>query len=154
MARKRKKKWRNKRKTGGCSAKVAEIYGARNDLLWKLGFVDYKQYLRSKIWKNIRARQLEAEPNCYACGKPANQVHHGEYTEANLTGATLDGLYSVTAGCHKKAEMTRDGFKRSPYEATAELRRMKKYYLSRKKVPRGATRYVTVVVRNLSNQGS
>lgn len=80
-------------------------YQYRDSLISKLGYANYNHYLQSKMWKRIRKRVLERDEYvCYVCTKEANQVHHRTYTEDNIFGIKLDGMISICAGCHKKAE--------------------------------------------------
>lgn len=89
-------------------------YDKRNVILVQLGYDNYAQYLRSDKWKCIRMRTLSRdEATCVICGKKANTVHHLEYSEENLSGADLTGLYSLCAGCHRQVEITANGKKRS-----------------------------------------
>lgn len=103
-----------------------EAYAERNAILRELGFRDYREYLRSKLWKSIRERKLAQDPECYGCfrneDKAIMQVHHGAYTAANLRGETLTDLWTVCSRCHKYIEVTKSGHKRNPEDATDELR--------------------------------
>lgn len=106
-------------------------YARRNEILHQLGFKSYKHYLRDPLWAEIRARKLKQDPYCYGCSKPAQQVHHEHYSEAVLLGETLGGLYSICKRCHQYIEITRDGYKRTPQQATAILKRIHRIYNSR-----------------------
>src|SRR5688572_14287454 len=108
-------------------------YTRRNELLLELGFLNYRQYLRSKLWKEIRSRKMKLDVECFGCGKKAAQVHHGEYHVRNLTGSTLEDLYSVCKRCHRWIEFTRAGHKRTPEQATGELRRIRRIRIGRKR---------------------
>ncbi len=101
-------------------------YAARNKLIRRLGFKSYDDYLNSILWKSIRAAKLEINPECYACGGKATQVHHGRYTLLNLTGGNLFYLVSVCGNCHEMAEFHRSGAKVGPRVATKQLKRMRK----------------------------
>jgi hypothetical protein len=109
-------------------------YFRRNEILWDLGFKSYRQYLRSSIWTDIRKKKLQHDPHCYGCGKPARQVHHETYTREILLGETMDGLYSICKRCHLWIEFTKSGDKRSPKDATDELKRIHWQYLGRPRV--------------------
>ena len=112
-----------------------EEYTERNLLLAELGFKDYKAYLRSRLWKSIRARKLETNPECYVCdrdeGNAVMQVHHSAYTRENLLGESPEHLWSLCARCHKWIEITRGGYKRNPTDATKEMFRIRKLALQR-----------------------
>lgn len=96
-------------------------YERRNENLLILGFKDYAQYCRSKLWKSIRDSRIANEPRCYGCGRPAVQVHHTRYTKEVLAGESTDGLYSICKRCHWYCEFTKSGKKRSPADATKHL---------------------------------
>lgn len=103
-------------------------YTRRNEIILLLGFSSYRAYLRSPLWKEIRTKKLKRDPQCFGCGRRAQQVHHGDYTMDNLTGASESELYSVCKMCHRWSEFTKNGHKRNPQEATAELRRVRRLY--------------------------
>ena len=113
-----------------------EVYAERNDLLRELGFKDYKTYLRSSLWKGIRQRKLELDPNCYGCDRNDStailQIHHSAYTRENLTGNSLEHLWTLCDRCHRWCEVTRAGYKRDPFQATKEMFRVRKLMLSRR----------------------
>lgn len=108
-------------------------YTQRNEILRALGFRDYKMYLRSDLWKEIRAKQIEAYPECYGCGRGDDritlQVHHGAYTVENLMGLAFKDLYTICARCHKWIEITPKGYKRNPEQATKELHKIRGKYV-------------------------
>ncbi len=112
-----------------------EEYAERNEILLSLGFRDYKAYGRSDLWKGIRARKLAINPACYVCERSSGviiQVHHGHYDESNLTGKTLDGLFTLCASHHHWIEITPKGYKRNPEDATKEMFRIRKLWLAMK----------------------
>lgn len=88
-------------------------YQKRNEFLKTLGYKSYYEYLKSPLWKKIRARQLKKHPQCKFCNKPASQVHHKIYTELNLTGKSSGYLISICRPCHQKIETNEDGKKYS-----------------------------------------
>jgi hypothetical protein len=110
-------------------------YNSRNALLRGMGYQTYTHYLRSQLWKSIRGKKLARDKTCYACGRTARQVHHSEYSFANLSGQSERGLYSVCKGCHRRAEFTRTGRKRTPVQATDMLRRWRRLRIKRRRVP-------------------
>jgi len=114
-----------------------EAYVERNELLLEMGFKDYKTYLRSNLWKNIRERKLAIDPNCYVCERGSAtaliQVHHGVYHRSNLTGESLDDLWTLCASHHKWIEVSRCGYKRNPEDATKEMFRIRKLFLNLRK---------------------
>ena len=132
-----------------------EEYEDRNILLAKLGFKDYKVYLRSSLWKSIRERKIEIDPDCYACEKDADhaqiQIHHGKYTEKNLTGESLDDLYTLCSRCHRWCEVSKTGFKRTPKQATIEMHKIRKMMIKRKQW-RPDGRAVNIITRLTLNR--
>mgnify|MGYP001607419403 CR=1 FL=1 len=113
------------------SADAAAAYMERNDFLEDLGFKNYLVYLRGTLWKSIRHDKLAKDPECYGCGRGANQVHHGKYTLENLSGLSDEHLFSLCGRCHKWIEITKDWVKRSPTAATEELERVRARYFRR-----------------------
>lgn len=115
-----------------------DVYAERNLLLAQLGYKNYDAYLRSSEWKEIRARKLAQDPNCFGCNRNADkatmQVHHGAYTQENLSGAALTDLWTVCSRCHRYIEVTSHGYKRTPEQATDELRRIRRLRLHRARV--------------------
>ena len=89
----------------------------RAKTLKRMGFTSYTDYIRSPLWRAIRAAKLEADPLCEICGKSkAQSVHHLRYNEATLRGKNVRTLVSVCNSCHYKIEFKADGEKRT-YEA-------------------------------------
>jgi hypothetical protein len=86
-------------------------YGYRDENLLRMGFSSYRAYLKSELWKDIRARVLARAPDglCEKCKRaPATQVHHRSYDPATLAGTTIDSLTKTCARCHTKAERPDD----------------------------------------------
>ena len=81
---------------------------------WKsLGFASYSDYLKSDLWKGIRARVLKcANGRCCCCNAIAFEVHHDVYSEENLSGRSLNGLFAICRKCHQTIEFTESGRKR------------------------------------------
>lgn len=78
----------------------------RNFVLAQYGYKDYNAYLRSDLWRTIRAKVL-LNGKC-VCGKKPNQVHHKTYTEANLLGETTRGLIALCGDCHYGIEFSEE----------------------------------------------
>lgn len=68
----------------------------------KLGFSGYKQYLKSKLWMEIRIRVLDEKGGVCRCGRLATEVHHEKYTQDNLSGLSLDYMHPICKACHKE----------------------------------------------------
>lgn len=111
-------------------------YNKRNIILEELGFTDYQEYLKSNLWKSIRAKVLPSK--CCCCRKKASQVHHSKYTFENLSGKSIEHLHPICLGCHQKIEFTKKGIKRSLHDAEKARRKLaksKKPNLPRKRNP-------------------
>jgi hypothetical protein len=87
-------------------------YSQRDKILSKMGYSTYAAYLESSLWSNIRNGVMSAcGRRCCACKKKANQVHHSEYTEANLSGDSTAGLHPICHKCHSIIEFDDTGQK-------------------------------------------
>lgn len=96
-------------------------YDDRNAILRAMGYLDYRAYLGSLRWVEIRKRAFRAKGSkCVLCGGKTTQIHHESYTEAVLAGIDLGPLHPICVPCHKAIETTPDGWKRS-FEETAEI---------------------------------
>jgi len=97
-------------------------YHERNKNLAKLGFLNYREYLRSNLWRSLRKDAFRIfGKKCIRCRGKANQIHHRSYTYEALQGLWPKHLVPVCARCHKFAEYRDDGSKRSPGEANSLL---------------------------------
>lgn len=101
-----------------------EQYQLRDDLLQKIGFQCYADYLASDLWRGIRNRFLSRHPSCAVCSKRACQVHHAKYTLATLNGKDDRWLISVCRGCHLASEVDESGRKRSWIDSQKEMLRL------------------------------
>lgn len=134
--------------------RAQQAYEKRGRLLRELGFDSYKTYLSSPLWHSIRAKVLVGGVKCYGCPGKANQVHHGRYTRENLSGTSLRYLYPICRDCHERIEFERGKKKsnsrhlrkRSPEEATKQLRRLRPK-APRKTKPLTASVFVDGVAR-------
>lgn len=92
--------------------KSRELAAKRDKALFDLGFASYRDYLRSDLWKAIRAAVLETTPKCELCDSKAQHVHHLRYTRQSLTARARWALVAICAECHRKVEFDEDGRKR------------------------------------------
>lgn len=90
-------------------------------ILRRLGYRSYKDYLSSSLWISIRSKFLSIHTVCACCDKPANTVHHRNYTEDTLTGKSLQALIALCKGCHYRIEFT-NGKKLSLAQANKKLK--------------------------------
>lgn len=101
-----------------------EFYRQRNNILRRLGYPSYQDYLASPLWQDIRSRVFGRDKHlCCCCRKRATSVHHAKYTEENLTGKTLDGLTSICVPCHRAIEFKTNGKKRLTSKKVAQALR-------------------------------
>lgn len=96
-------------------------YGLRNQLLRRLGYPTYEDYLAGDRWRDVKAAVLAAEPACVVCGAEPYTVHHCKYTEATLLSRKgHPALVPVCRRCHQAIEMDA-GRKVGVYEALTRL---------------------------------
>lgn len=95
---------------GGSCAKIRTFdlgweitlgYAARDKVLLELGFESYAEYLKSDLWKRVRAKVFACRGNrCWLCDQKATQVHHKSYTRRILLGKKFKGLMPICGKCH------------------------------------------------------
>ena len=95
-------------------------YEARNKFLLELKFKDYKSYLKSKLWKRVRAKVFKKKGcACEVCHAYATEIHHSRYHKNDLLGRNLKFLHPLCRECHENIEF--DGEKKlSLKEAVAK----------------------------------
>jgi hypothetical protein len=82
------------------------------DALRLLKFESYADYLKSALWKHVRARVFKVNgTQCFLCPKPADAVHHRKYTGLTLIGEHLHLLCPICNGCHRMIEFDVNGEK-------------------------------------------
>lgn len=80
-------------------------YAYRDENLKRLGYVSYRHYLCSGLWRAIRERVLARDRwMCGCCGREANSVHHRAYDPKTLSGECLHALSAVCRRCHQQIE--------------------------------------------------
>ena len=70
----------------------------------RLGYFNYRDYLKSDLWKNIRHRvKLKYDYKCCMkhCDKRAYAVHHVSYDYATMSGKNLMHLKPLCKDCHE-----------------------------------------------------
>jgi hypothetical protein len=104
--------------------RLKNTYQERSLHLAALGFLSYKAYLGSKLWKTIRTRVLDQfNYRCEYCSNEATQVHHSSYDMATLKGETLKHLHPVCNTCHEQGEYFTNKDKATPHQATIQMQR-------------------------------
>lgn len=88
-------------------------YVARNQLIARMGFPKYEDYLASPLWKSIRARvYAEKGRTCLRCELArATQIHHTSYDETTMRGEVLDCLIPICEDCQTRASNEHDKHK-------------------------------------------
>ena len=72
----------------------------RGAVLKNMGFANYKKYLNSPLWEEIRSKKIREEAKCANCESQENlQVYHNVYTEETLKGASQYGLVVLCEKC-------------------------------------------------------
>lgn len=100
-------------------------YASRNDILRNLGYDSYSDYLTSPTWNAIREHILSATPDCLACGSPATQIHHIDYSKQTLLGNNHQSLVALCRTCHEHIEFDAEyGNKRSLEHANITLEQL------------------------------
>lgn len=94
-----------------CGKLMTDPYKNRDMILEDLGYDDYRDYLKSDLWAEIRDQILkDSKYTCICCGDDWHyktlvmQVHHMVYTKENLSGESIYGLVAICRSCHVKAE--------------------------------------------------
>lgn len=63
---------------------------------------EYKEYLKSDRWKELRLLRLEKDNfKCRDCGNEANEVHHTSYNNIN-TPWEIHEIISLCHNCHER----------------------------------------------------
>ncbi len=101
----------------------SSAYKARGFTLKEMGFRDYREYLKSRIWSGIRQQVASrCGRRCEACQTPGiEEFHHLRYDKSVLDGSDISGVIGLCAFCHDHAEF-KDGHKVDLDEANARLR--------------------------------
>ena len=101
-------------------------YTSRDKILRDLGFDNYKAYLNSFLWREIRTKvRLQKGSSCFVCGDYATDTHHNRYAKADLTGETINNIIPVCRKCHNDAEH-RNGKKNTLRRAKKKLDAMRR----------------------------
>jgi hypothetical protein len=98
-------------------------YEIRANALKELGFRDYNEYLKSRVWSGIRQQvTARCERRCEACLTPGvEEFHHLRYDKAVLDGSDISGILALCSFCHDHAEF-KEGHKVDLVEANQRLR--------------------------------
>lgn len=102
--------------------RIGTAYATRDEVLIRMGFGSYAEYLESPFWKAIRDAKLAVDPNCELCDVPATEVHHLSYRRGALSGKKRHALVSICRKCHHRVEIRPGGSKRN-FEGVLKMTR-------------------------------
>ena len=109
---------------------TGEDYRTRQLILLELGFSNYKDYLASSLWREIRQKVYKEKGNgCFLCGLPATELHHNRYHRNDLTGKKIKFINPVCRECHQSIEFQQDGSKSTVKQAKKSFRKTRKMFL-------------------------
>lgn len=92
-----------------------------------MGFRSYGEYLRSDLWKRVKAKMFERKGRrCFLCNDPAYTGHHNRYREDDLNGNCIRFLQPICRRCHDEIERWSDGTKTEFYEARQRYNRARR----------------------------
>lgn len=101
-------------------------YWPRNEVLQKLGFRNYAEYLRSDLWAEIRRNVFAVKGHrCELCKEDADECHHELYDEDILDGRCLRYIWPICHCCHVSIEFLPDGTKRDLEDVQRVFRRLR-----------------------------
>lgn len=93
----------NKDKEKKASNTRAGVSENRSTLIRRAGFDSFDQYKESSRFRDIVTRCLiKNKHKCHFCKDKASAIAYSFYTQGNINGGDLDGLYSVCRFCDYK----------------------------------------------------
>lgn len=107
-------------------------YVSRNKWVQHLGFIDYRDYLHSDLWKSIRDNIFMIKGNkCYLCQDHATELHHNRYYLNDLNGKKIKYINPICRICHEKIEFI-DGQKATLKQAKNLFKKNRKQRKSKR----------------------
>jgi len=106
-----RKSLKEQRRVRVLSRLVRICYKERNQNLKILGYVSYRDYLKSSLWQSIRERVFAISKRCFVCGESGKEVHHFGYGLEVLKGKDIAKLKCICRNCHQNAEFRTTGDK-------------------------------------------
>jgi hypothetical protein len=93
--------------------------------------MNYKEFLSTVFWADIRDAKFKINPRCERCGESRwIQVHHKFYRKESFYSVQIGDLETLCRPCHEKEhginQKPKKGPKQLAKEARAELRRIEK----------------------------
>ena len=87
------------------------------DILLKLGYHSYAQYLKSSLWQHItKLVKKRFNYKCMLCGKPSTCVHHTTYYQEVMAGNSIESLAALCENCHTDIHFFPNGKKRRSFK--------------------------------------
>jgi hypothetical protein len=115
-------------------------FSKRNRILRTNAIDSYDVFLRSDIWKKIRALFNKKRINnpywqsCHGCTSKINlQLHHMRYKNINLTKVTLNNIIPLCNLCHKQLHLISRAKNISFKLALRELKKQYEIKMDRRK---------------------
>lgn len=71
-------------------------------------------FYRSSVWRSLRARKLQLNPNCFVCGSKGTVVDHINRIEAGGEKLDMNNLQTMCDHCHnqKRAREKNEKYKK------------------------------------------
>ena len=122
---------------------------ARDSILKQRGYASYRHYLRSDEWNSVRQRAFSIlGRKCCCCPKKATQIHHSQYTEANLvpkpSAEEIERtMHPICRKCHEKIHFKKGQFRlmpRSRHSLKQKVRNREKATGKKRSIPKGQAR--------------
>ncbi|TSA24390.1 HNH endonuclease [bacterium] len=102
----------------------------------------YKEYRKSKEWKDLKKLALERANNtCEICGKSAQVVHHRSYP-SNFKDDNLDNLQVLCKDCHYKIHKKQIEYKKKKALFSESILSSKQHFRIEVKEARNQSKYV------------
>lgn len=112
---------------GQSKERNGQNYLSRWHNLKALGFKDYREYLASDLWREVRAKVFHAKGSiCYLCPNPATELHHNRYHTNDLTGKRMKYIHPICRSCHERIEFVGVGQKAAVGQAKKSFKKLRK----------------------------
>lgn len=107
-------KWCAKcRKENTASTRAGRDYDSRDAELKSIGFANYREYLKSDLWRAIRRKVYALKGRvCHLCPNQADALHHNRYHKNDLLGKKLDFIHPICNRCHERIEFQMENGRR------------------------------------------
>ena len=104
-------------------------YDRRDHNLRRLGFANYREYLASDLWREVKRKVFARKGRkCCVCGGFAQTLHHTRYTQKVLQGEDISKLKPICHACHQYIEFDDDNRKVKISGANRRMHRKRKQH--------------------------